>query len=309
MGEKKKYSGVVVPMISPLKDDLSIDEKSVEKIILKFKEAGVAPFVLGTTGESESMSLEQKEKLVKVTSGIVNGKSILYAGVSDTSLQTSIDQANKYARLGVDVVVATVPYYYPVNDDQIQRYFTDLADSIACPLIIYNMPSTTGVSLSLEVLDKLSLHRNIVGLKDSERSVERLDASLKLWKDRDDFSFLIGWAAMSVYGLQNGANGIVPSTGNFCPELYQNLYNEAVRSNIKEAEELQEKTNSLSLLYQKNRDLSHSLPALKLLMSGMGLCLPNVLPPMYRMQETEELSYKEYLKKEFQEFEGMEING
>ena len=300
MSLRKKYSGVVVPMITPFREDQTIDLEAVDRIVDSFVEAGVSPFLLGTTGEAPSISSKQKEVLVKAVINRVNGKELVYAGISSNCLSDSIEDAKKYGELGVDVVVATLPAYYPMNNDQMLKYFTQLADKVTCPLIIYNMPATVKYSIPLEVIEKLSHHPNIVGLKDSERDVERLEHAIKMSKDRDDFAHLIGWAARSAFALQAGSDGIVPSTGNITPELYRELYDAALAGNMTQAWELQKKTDYISSLYQKDRILSESIPALKAMMSVAGLCGPQVLPPMYCMEPIEEERYMVQMKKELQ---------
>lgn len=284
------YNGVIVPMITPLREDLSIDKGSVEKILSSFLQVGVSPFLLGTTGESTSLSFQQKEALVRKTVEYIKGRLPVYAGISGNCLEESTTQAILFDQIGVDAVVAHPPFYYPMSESQMEKYFLTLADAVPCPLILYNNPMAMKNSIPVELADKLSRHENIVGLKDSERDVNRLDQSIGLWKDRDDFAFLVGWAAQSVYALQKGAHGIVPSTANLTPKLYRDLFDLATRNKAREAETLQQVTNRLSEIYQKNKNLSQSIPSLKKLMSVYGLCQPYVMPPMYRLDPEEEES-------------------
>ena len=289
----KKYKGVIVPMISPLNKDLSIDELAVEMIVQTFWQNSIEPFVLGTTGESVSLSVNQKNNLVKYTIKAMQGKGKTFAGISGNSLFDSIEEAKRYTDLGVDAVVAHLPFYYPISADQMLKYYEKLAESLKCDLFLYNNPITTNISIPIEVIDKLSYHPNIVGIKDSERGQERLDESIKNWADRADFVHLLGWAAQSAYSVLNGSDGIVPSTANITPSLYKELYDAALMGDFKKAFEIQETTNKVSEIYQKNRKLNESLPALKLMMSFYGLCKPYVMPPMQMLGETSDEEIKE----------------
>lgn len=308
MTKEIKYSGVIVPMITPFKDDGMVDADAIGQIIANFKKHGVHPFVLGTTGEAPSISQEQKDYLVKKAVKAANGECTVYAGISSNSFAESVEMANNYQQIGVDAVVATLPAFYPMDDDQMLRYFEELADAVNCPLIIYNMPSTVKISIPISVLDKLSQHKNIVGTKDSERDMDRLYASLDLWKNRNDFVHLIGWAAQSATALKNGSDGIVPSTGNFAPAYYSAMYQAVTEGDFEKAEQLQELTNKLGLLYQKDRSLSHSIPALKVIMQEMHLCGDQVLPPMYKMSRIDEDAYRAFIKKEIVKLELIKIN-
>lgn len=293
---KENFRGVFVPMVSPLNDDYTIDKKAVGTIIHSFLETNVKPFVLGTTGEAPSLSTTQKHNLVKYTVEAVNGKQPVLAGIGSNSLLTAIEDAKRYSDEGVDALVATVPNYYPSGDVQILNWFEKLADAVRKPLFLYNIPVTTNHSIALDTVEKLSHHPNIIGLKDSENNAQRLKESLKRWKDREDFVFLVGWAAMSAFGVSNGANGIVPSMGNLIPDFYEKLFVEAHNGNLSTAEEIQEQTNIISEYCQKGRDISHSIPALKVLMSIKGLCSARVMPPMMQMEEREEDQYRAQMK-------------
>lgn len=279
-------------MVTPINKDYSIDTESVEGIISTFLKEGCAPFILGTTGESTSLSNVQKLALAKATVEATAGKEKIFAGISSTSLFEAIDQARAYRDLGVDVMVTTLPYYYPITPAEMIKFFTQLADHIACPLILYNMPAMVGERISLEVADELSHHPYIVGMKDSERDPVRIDNSIELWKNRDDFGFYLGWAAQSAYSLLKGADGIVPSTANFVPKLFKELYEAARSGDADTAYKLQELTDEISLIYQKNRKLNTSLPALKVLMEALNLCNSYVIPPMYNIVQDEQLKLK-----------------
>lgn len=290
----KKCSGVVVPMVSPFRYDFSIDINAAKKIANNITRAGAMPFLLGSTGEGPSMSPGQKELLVKTVVEEVNGRSQVYAGISANSFISAIEEANCFAQAGVDLLVVTLPFYYPVNDLQMLQYFEKIADASPLPIILYNMPGMVKRSIPIELADRLSRHPNIIGLKDSERNENRLTESVQLWKNRNDFAFLVGWAAMSVFGLQLGADGIVPSTGNICPEWYVELYKATQGGENEKAMYYQELTNKVSGFYQQGRDLSQAIPALKIMMEIEGFCTSTVLPPMFPMDNDER---KEYIEK------------
>lgn len=280
MNYKEKYCGVIVPMLTPLTESLTIDKKGVENIVNGFMKNKCNAFVLGTTGESSSIPNDKKLDLVKYTVEIVNGKNLVYAGISGNCLEESIENAKKFADQGVDVLVAHLPCYYPISEKHMLNYFEKLADEVTLPLMTYNIPVTTNLSIPLELVDKLSYHENIVGFKDSQRGDDRLKESLKLWKNRNDFTFHLGWAAMSSYGLQNGLDGIVPSSANLVPKLYREIYDAVKRGDIEKAAQIQEITDVISAYYQQGNILSDAFPIFKAMMKSFGLCEPHVASPM-----------------------------
>lgn len=295
MKKVKKYHGVVVPMVTPLLPDFTLDETAVVQLLKKMQQADVQAFILGTTGEAASLPWSVKKHYVELA-GKQPRAGHLYVGISSNCLEESIAMAELAAANGADVVVATLPSYYALSPAQILQYFSDLAAQSPLPLIIYNIPATTHVSLPLDLIDQLSLHANIVGLKDSERSEERLTQSLHLWKDREDFSHFVGWAAKSAEALLLGSDGIIPSTGNLEANFYADLYQSALDGATENAHAHQRYSDALGAIYQKDKTLGESLWALKVLLSGEGIGHAVVMPPLQTLSQEE----AEKLKSEYQ---------
>jgi 4-hydroxy-tetrahydrodipicolinate synthase len=285
---EKKYKGIIVPAVTPLTSAFQLDETAVEILFNEFYRHHISPFILGTTGESASLSASIKISYLKTAAKLKKNGSFLYAGISSNVLHESVEFAKLCAHHAVDAVAATLPSYYNLNDGQMKRYFEDLASAIPIPLIIYNIPATTHMSIPLEVLDELSRHPNIVAIKDSERSEERLMSSLSLWKNRTDFSFFIGWAAKSALALIGGADGLVPSTGNLVPNIYSAMWDAFIKNDMKEVYAMQLLSDTYGNMYQANKTLGESLWALKRLMHEKGICQPVVMPPLQPMPSGEE---------------------
>jgi len=299
---EKRYNGVVVPMVTPFTPQLKIDIAAVAGITAHLVSYGTHPFVLGTTGEAVSIPREERAKLVAAAVTETAGRKSVYAGISGNCFSEVIQEAKVFADLGADALVSTMPSYYPVDPEQMLRYFEALADAIPLPLIIYNIPATTHLSIPLEVADKLSFHPNILGFKDSEKGEKRMIRAVKLWKDRVDFSYLLGWALKSQQAMFLGADGIVPSTGNIAPGLYQSIFDAAGMEDEVLAIAAQSKADYLSEIYQKDKILSRALPVLKVMMSAYQLCGTPVLPPLYQLQNQEE---KLIVHKMLMEFENI----
>lgn len=280
MKNKKRYNSVIVPVVTPLTEKLHLDDKAVEKIFGLFYEYGFSPFILGTTGEAASLPLQVKKDYVLAAEKNKKMGSLLYAGIGSNVLAESIGFASFCSLHAVDVVVATLPSYYALTEKQMFSYFTQLADAVSLPLFIYNIPATTHMSIPLTVIDELSHHRNIAGIKDSERDDDRLQRSLQLWKDRSDFHYILGWAAKSADALLLGADGLVPSTGNAYPEVYAGMISAWKNGDKEKMYAMQKLSDEYGALYQANRTLGESLHALKLLMKEKGLCEEFVMPPL-----------------------------
>jgi dihydrodipicolinate synthase/N-acetylneuraminate lyase len=286
----KRFSGIIVPAVTPLTLSYKIDEGAVERIFTNFYTYHVSPFILGTTGESASLSLQQKKDYIKAASENKKDGTVLYAGISSNVINESIELTEYAASHGVGAVAATLPTYYVLTESQMKNYFETLADAIALPLIIYNIPATTHMSIPLTLIDELSHHPNIIATKDSERSEERLQQSLALWKDRKDFGHFLGWAAKSAQALISGSDGLIPSTGNLVPEIYEAMLDAVNDGNHDKAYEMQKLSDQYGNLYQGRKTLGQSLWALKALMQQKGLCDDIVMPPLHSMSKEDKNS-------------------
>lgn len=299
---KSKYCGVIVPMITPLNSDGAIDEAGVGKIVTSLIANQCSPFVAGTTGESSSISDARKADLVKIAVEVSSGKELVYAGIADNCLEASLNKARWYRDLGADAVVAHLPCYYPIDEEQMKAYFSALADACPLPVMLYNIPVTTNHSVPLSLLDELSYHENIVGVKDSERGDDRLRDSLDLWAERQDFTFHLGWAAMSATGLKNGLDGIVPSSANLVPGLYRGIYDAAKSGDFAEADRLQAITDEISAYYQQDQPLSRSVPIFKAMMAAFEICEPFAASPMITLSEDELAAVRKDVLERFSEY-------
>jgi len=287
MKQNKKFSGVIVPTVTPLTKALQIDDAAVGKIFDQFYKHNISPFILGTTGESASLPAEVKEQYVKSAAKYKKAETVLYAGISSNVVTESIEFAAFCADHAVDAVAATLPSYYALTESQMKNYFETLADASPLPVIIYNIPATTHMSIPLQLIDELSHHPNIIATKDSERSDERLAQSLALWKDREDFGHFLGWAAKSADALIGGSDGLIPSTGNLMPEIYDEMKKAVEAGDHTKAYDMQKLSDVYGNLYQSGKTLGESLWALKALMQYNGICEDVVMPPLQSLNEEE----------------------
>ena len=300
-----KYRGVVVPMVTPVTQDGQLDTEAVKRIINFFANNGVSPLLMGTTGEGNSVSQADGQLLVdtavKARDNFLTShpspltSQLIYAGLTGNCFSEQVRQAEIYTALGADVIVATLPTYYALTPEQMYEYYQTQADCITGPLMLYNILATTHMSIPVDIIRRLADHPNIVGLKDSERDMERMAQCIEIAKGRDDFAYFCGWAAQSAHSLELGGNGIVPSTGNYVPEMFSQLFDAAVAGDMETANRLQDETNEIAKIYQKDRTLGQSLTALKVMMQTKGLCEPWMLMPLCRLSAEEEKAIRDAL--------------
>ena len=285
MRKLNKYHGVVVPMVTPVTKEGDIDVKAVERIIDNFAKYNVSALLMGTTGGGNSLAVEQGVKMIEAAAKAAAGRITIYAGLAGNCVSEQMEAAKKFVAAGADVIAATLPCYYALTPEQMMKYYTDLADALTIPLMLYNITITTHMSIPVDVIEKLSHHPNIVGLKDSEDNQERMEEILRLVADRDDFAYFCGCAANSAKALSLGADGIVPSVGNYLPKMYADLFDAGVKGDTATAEDLQQKTIEIGKINTAGLTLGQSLAGLKVIMKMVGLCDTFMLPPLTELDD------------------------
>lgn len=275
MNNGLKHHGLVVPMVTPVTKAGTLDEPAVERLV-DFLLAGAVDgiFVLGTTGEGASVPQSFRRRLVECTVTRINRRAKVYAGISDLK---NIAVANDYFHAGADAVVARPPVSYPLSD--LLPSFKFLLGGLEGPLILYNIPAMTNISIPLDVVGELVGHPRLAGIKDSENDCGRLEQLLGRFGSHPDFSVFVGVGTLMARGLKLGAEGIVPSVGNLIPKVCHRLCRAAQRGDWAEAEELAERMKTVAELYQNGRTLAQSLAMLKAALHCLGICEAEMLRP------------------------------
>lgn len=281
-------------MITPFTSEGKVNINDSKKLAAHLFQEKVSVLLLGTTGEALSIPDRERNRFVKAVIEKRSGEVSIFAGISHTCFNNSVILAKHFFDLGVDAVAAHLPPFYPLSNHQIKSYYLHLADKIPGPLFIYNIPQTVHMSINLDIIEELSHHPNICGIKDSENNYERLKTSISLWSKRSDFIHLTGWGSKSALALLLGSDGIVPATGNLVPAMYRKMYQAAIEGDELVANNLQKKLDDLTKRYRKDNNLSQSISALKVIMEYFELCSPHVLSPLteYSKQEKEDIIQK-----------------
>jgi hypothetical protein len=198
----------IVPLLTPFTQEGEVDLRSLEKIIEHIAAGGCQGLmVCGTTGEFASMTVEQRIALVREAVRIAQGRLLVFGGIGDTSLQHSVRLAREFLAAGADAVVGNLPSYYPLTPEMMERYFTSLADRIDGPVYLYNIPQTTRQSIPLDVIERLSRHPRIAGIKDSEPDGARQEQVCRMFAGRSDFVVFCGSIAFTSRACRRRWNG------------------------------------------------------------------------------------------------------
>jgi 4-hydroxy-tetrahydrodipicolinate synthase len=283
-----QLKGVVTPLVTPLKGDETLDEGAFRRLIDYVLAGGsTALFSPGSAGESTNLNAATRRRCIEVAVDAAGGRVPVLAGVIAASYHEAAAHAEVAAACGANAAVAVTPFYFTYAQAELLEYFTRLADEIALPLIIYNIPQRTGNPLSLSTLVKLSEHANIVGLKETSENFMALLSLLSGLRGREDFFVLTGWTEMMAPMVLMGGAGGVLGTANIAPHLCVRLYEAARDGDLARVREIQDQMEDL------RRSVSHyahaessagaALGGLKLCVSMLGIgderqCFPGRRP-------------------------------
>lgn len=294
----KPFRGIIPPLVTPLLADLTLDKKSLERILEHVIAGGVdGVFIMGTTGEAASLSKQLKKELIQATGEIVKGRVPVLVGITDCAFEESLDLADCAQKAGASALVATTPFYMKIGQDELVHYFQKLADKVDLPLFLYNMPSHTHLSLAVETVKKLSHHPNIVGIKDSSGDLTYFQELCDACRDKPEFTVLVGPEEILLDTLQMGGHGGVTGGSNLFPELYCAVMEAFDNNEEARASELQEGINFLSKnLYHHGGYSNDYLKGIKGAMAIEGLCQRFTALPVLPFNEPELNSLSEKLE-------------
>lgn len=271
---KKTLNGIVPPLVTPLLDNNTLDVLGLERLIEHVIAGGVhGIFILGTTGEAQSLSFDLRVEMIKQTSKILNKRLPLLVGISDTSLADSVKLADVAAEYGADAVVSAPPYYFATGQDELAEFYEALIPQLKLSIFLYNMPTHTKVSFAPATIKRIAQNEKVIGFKDSSANGTYFQSVMYEMRDRKNFSIFVGPEEMMAEVVMLGANGGVNGGANIFPELYVELYNAAVAKDIEKVKKLQASVMQISsTLYNLGCNGSSYLKGVKGALSDLGIC-------------------------------------
>jgi len=284
MNKTEKFHGIIPPLVTPLLDNNKLDYEGLERLLEHVITGGVhGVFILGTTGEAQSLSYTMRTEMIRQTSILLKGRLPLLVGISDTSLTDSLALSQKAYEYGADAVVSAPPYYFAPGQPELAEFYEKLIPQLELPLFLYNMPAFTKVSFSIDTIKRLAEQPGVIGLKDSSANGTYLQSVLYAMRDRSDFSVFVGPEEMMAEAVMMGASGGVNGGANLFPRLYVDLYNAAKANRIDEVKQLQQKVMKISTSIYNNGNYGSSyLKGLKCALSILNICDDFVASPFNR---------------------------
>ena len=286
---KPPLSGIVAPLITPLRERDELDHAGLERLIERVVEGRVSGlFLLGTTGEGPSLSYRLRRELVQRVCEQVKGRVPVLVGITDTAFVESLALARHAAESGAQALVAAPPYYLPEGQPELQEYVSHLVKELPLPLFLYNMPSLTKVSFALETIRQAMDEPRIIGLKDSSGDMIYFHRAAGLLKHRPDWSLLVGPEELLLDALHAGAHGGVNGGANLFPKLYVDLLDAFRAGDVERAGRLQAEVMKLSgALYRIGHHPSAIIKGIKCALACLGVCDDFMAEPFHRFRTEE----------------------
>lgn len=234
----RTFSGSLVALATPFGPDGQVDYKQLEALVefqLEHHTDGIV--ALGTTAETPTLSQEEKDKIAQTVIGKVAGRIPVIVGAGSNDTLHAAALARRYEAMGADGLLVVTPYYNKANKSGMLAHFRTIADGVNIPILLYNVPSRTGCSIPLDVLEELSHHKNIVGIKEASGDIAYVTAAARLLNQ--DFCMLSGNDDEVLPLLALGGCGVISVLANIAPEQTHELVSSYQSGDIAHARDVQ----------------------------------------------------------------------
>jgi len=290
MIQNKPLCGIIPPLVTPLKDNETLDIESLERLIEHLIAGGVhGLFILGTTGEEQSLSYDVRKQMIKESCRINKGRLPLLACITDTSIVESIRLARVAADCGADGVVSAPPYYFATGQPELAQFYEELVPQLSLPVFLYNMPSHVKVSFAPDTVRRIAQNQQVIGFKDSSANAVYFQSVMYKMQERPDFAMLVGPEEITGECVLMGAHGGINGGANMFPKLYVAMYDAARSGDLVRVRQLQQFIMQISTsIYTVGKHGSSYLKGLKCALSLLGIINNDfVASPFYKFEAPE----------------------
>lgn len=232
--------GCIPPIPTPFDEQGKVDHHRLALNLEKWQETPLIGFaVLGSNGEAVLLKADEKLQIWKTAGQAIEGDHLFIAGTGCESTIETLDMSENAARLGAHAVLIVTPHYYKARMDHhaLVTYYTHIADRSPVPVILYNMPASTGIDLHAETILELSAHPNIIGLKESSGNLVKMAEVVA--GSRKDFQVLAGSGSFLLPGLSVGARGGIMALASVAPHQLAGIVSDFDHGRQEKAREMQ----------------------------------------------------------------------
>jgi 4-hydroxy-tetrahydrodipicolinate synthase len=285
----KKFKGIGVAIVTPFKNDSSIDFSALGHVINHIIKGGVNYIVImGTTGESATLTKDEKQAIISYVLEAVDNRVPLIVGIGGNNTQEVINSIRQTALTGIDGILSVVPYYNKPTQRGLFQHFKTIATWSPIPVIMYNVPGRTGCNISADTcLELAHTCENIKGIKEASGDLSQI---MKIMRGKpENFDLISGDDMLAIPVIAAGGIGVISVLGNAFPAVCAELVNNALKNNFKSAREIQFRyLEMIELLFTEGNPAG-----IKAMLSTMNLCqntlrlplVPVSRPTMIRIQK------------------------
>ena len=269
------FTGLFTALITPFKDDLSIDEQALRNVVDRQIAAGVDGLVpMGTTGESPTVTHEENLEVIRIVIDQARGRVPVIAGTGSNSTTEAIAMTMRAKKLGASASLQVAPYYNKPNQEGFFQHFTNIASETALPLIIYNIPGRSAKNIETQTILRMAGHEHIVAVKEASGDINQV---MDVIAQRPaGFAVLSGVDEITFPMMGLGAEGVISVAGNVVPEALARMVRNCAQGNYPEAR--RQHYELLPLVKALFLD-TNPIPV-KYAMSLMGLCTQTYRLPL-----------------------------
>lgn len=245
---KFKPQGIIPPIVTPFDADGNVDEAVYRKLLRHLMDSGVhGLFPMGTTGEFYAITDDEYRRILEITTQEAAGKVPVYAGCNHITTRGAIRLVRIAEEAGVDAISVLTPMFISQTQNELYNYYKTISEASSLPIVLYNNKPKTNVTIEPETVARLAELPNIVGVKDSTGDFTNTLEYLRLTRENDNFSVLLGRDTLILAGLSHGATGSIASCANMAPRLVVDIYEKFKSGDFQGALEAQFQLNPLRL--------------------------------------------------------------
>jgi 4-hydroxy-tetrahydrodipicolinate synthase len=284
----RRFTGTGVAIVTPFRNDGSVDFKSLGKVLEHIIKGCVDyVVVLGTTGESVTLSKDEKKAVVSYTIDTVNGRIPIVVGIGGNNTQEVLDTINHNDFSNVAAILSVAPYYNKPSQSGLYQHFKAIADISPIPVIVYNIPGRTSVNISAETMIRLASDiPNIVAVKEASGNLVQVMQIIK--NKPKDFVVISGDDSLTLPMMSLGAEGVISVIANAFPKEFSDMVNYALKGNFEKAGILHYKLFDLmTALFDEGSPsgIKATLDILKLVQNNLRLPLVPVTDGLHKKLE------------------------
>jgi N-acetylneuraminate lyase len=295
-GKMKNLKGIFPALLTPFKEDGSLNEDSLRKLVVANMAKGITGFyVCGSTAEVFLLKPEERKRILEIVTDEVKGKAAIICHVGAINTEWSIEYAKHAASLGVDAVSSIPPFYYPFSADEIISYYIDIVSAVELPMIVYNFPAFSGVTMTMDRIKALREHKNVIGIKHTSTDLFQIDSMKRSYPALIVFN---GYDEIFLGGLSMGADGGIGSTYNVMAEKFVGIKQYFDSGRIEEAQRLQTEADDVIRVLASMNIFS----AEKYLLTLQGIPFGECRRPFQPLKEGEKKRLEEVFERHLKKF-------